>query len=360
MRVFVSEYVCGGAWPEEHLDSSLAVEGRAMLVSLVEDLLRISEVDVVTTWDHRLGEFPLAVPSRCEVVQTFSPIDEEQAFQRLCDESDAAFVIAPEFHGLLTARVQIASSRTKLIGCDVAATALCSDKLKLAEHLASAEIPTVPTESFVPVNSANASSDCDPNFPCVVKPRDGAGSLLTFKVGNSDELARVTEQLLSDDEGFSFVRQPFIEGIAVSCAAIVTAEQGRALKNRHIDVLPPCKQVLSADGRFNYEGADFPAPIEPADEARIECLVRRCCSVIPGLHGFVGFDLLVPYEQNIEPIIVEINPRLTTGFLLWQKMCNDNLAARMLGPARGVVLSDKPPLSWKTGSHSIRISSMSE
>ena len=165
MRVFVSEYVCGGAWPDETLDSSLGVEGRAMLEALIEDLLQISGVDVVTTWDRRLGAFPFAESASCEVVQIFSAIEEEQVFERLCDESDAAFVIAPEFHGILCSRVEIASSRTRLIGCDVAATELSSDKLKFARHLIATKIPTVPTEEFVPANSENVSAASDSNFP---------------------------------------------------------------------------------------------------------------------------------------------------------------------------------------------------
>lgn len=359
MRVFVSEYVCGGAWPDETLNSSLAAEGRAMLVSLIEDLLRISDVDVVTTWDRRLGEFAFAESSTCEVVQISSPSEEGRAFERLCDASDTAFVIAPEFHGILCSRVKIASSRTNLVGCDVASTALCSDKLKLADYLTAAEIPTVPTETFVPGNVENVSACSDENFPCVIKPRDGAGSLWTFKAANPAALAHVTDQLLSDDAGFSFVRQPFIKGTAISSATIITAGLGGAPQDRRIDVLPPCRQVLSGDGRFTYEGADFPVPLAPAVEAGVERVVRRCCSVIPGLNGYVGFDLLVPFEQGVDPIIVELNPRLTTGFLLWQKMCNDNLASRMLRTAR-VGSTDNTPLFWKNGSYGIRISSTSE
>jgi tyramine---L-glutamate ligase len=225
--------------------------------------------------------------------------------------------------------------------------------------LTAAEIPTVPTETFVPGNIENVSACSDANFPCVIKPRDGAGSLLTFKAANSDELAQVAKQLLSDDAGFSFVRQPFNGGTAISCAAIITAGQGGDPQDCRIDVLPPCRQVLSGDGRFTYEGADFPVPLAPAVEARVERLIRRCCSVIPGLSGYVGFDLLIPLEQDVEPIIVELNPRLTTGFLLWQKMCNDNLASRMLRTAR-VGSTDETPPFWKTGSHSIRIGSAFE
>jgi len=360
MRVFVSEYVCGGAWPGEMLARSLAVEGKAMLVSLVEDILRIPDVDAVTTWDCRLGESPFAESSSCEVVQSSSSIEERKIFERLCDESDAAFVIAPEFHGILTARVEAASIRTKLVGCNVAATTLCSDKLRLSGYLTAADIPTIPTETFKPADSENLDAGSKLKFPCVIKPRDGAGSLWTFKVANSDELAQATTLLLSDDEGFSFIRQPFIEGTAVACAAIVNTGQIGEPQNCRIDVLPPCTQVLSTDGRFGYEGAEFPSPLDSSVEARVERVIRRCCSAITGLSGYVGFDLLVPSDQNIEPIIVEINPRITTGYLLWQKTCQHNLAARMLGRVRGLDVNGDLPLSWKTGPHSIRISSLSE
>ena len=360
MRVFVSEYVCGGACSGEMLDRSLAVEGRAMLVSLVEDLLRIPDVDTVTTWDSRLGESPFVESSSCEVVHRSSSIEEGQIFERLCDESDAAFVIAPEFHGILTARVETASTRTKLVGCNVAATSLCSDKLRLSEYLADANIPTVLTETYEPENPDNLEAGSKSKFPCVIKPRDGAGSLWTFKVANAAELAQATTHLRRDGAGFSFIRQPFIEGTAVACAAIVTAGQIGKPQNCHIDVLPPCMQILSTDGRFGYEGAEFPVQHDSSVETRVERVVRRCCSAITGLSGYVGFDLIVPSNQNIEPIIVEINPRITTGYLLWQKTCHHNLAARMLGRASGLGGKDDPPLSWKTGPRSIRISSLSE
>ena len=70
MQVFVSEYVCGGAWPEERIESSLAHEGRAMLTALVEDLSRIPGARVITTWDARLGTHTL---KNCDVHVVESP-----------------------------------------------------------------------------------------------------------------------------------------------------------------------------------------------------------------------------------------------------------------------------------------------
>jgi len=359
MRVFVSEYVCGGAWPEETLGSSLAIEGRAMLAALVEDLLRLPGVEVATTWDERLGLFPVDAVSTLSVEQISSPDDEQQAFERLCDQSDAAFVIAPEFHNILADRVRTASARTRLLGCDVEATTLCSDKLKLATFLHEAGIPTIATEAFEPPGQPHSVENGDSVFPCVIKPRDGAGSLLTFRVSDFDELAALSKELRTDGDGFSFVRQPFIEGVAISCAAIVTAGQGGESDCLRIDVLPPCQQILSDDGCFTYEGAEYPPPIAAATKDKVERLVRRCCSLSPGLNGYVGFDLLMPHAENSEPIVVEINPRLTTGFLLWQKMCTDNLVARMLA-ATADDATPESPLSWKSAPAAIRMSSLSE
>lgn len=358
MRVFVSEYICGGAWPEKTLDSSLAVEGRAMLAALVQDLLRIPDVNVAITWDTRLSEFPVEQCSRLAIAQVTSPTGEAREFKRLCDSCDVAFVIAPEFHDILASRIEMASSETLVAGCDVKATRLCSDKLQLAGFLEDERIPTIPTARFDFPHTEAAGHKVRLSFPWVIKPRDGAGSMRVYKVGTSDELHTLSRQIHIDGEDFSYVRQPFVEGLAVSCAAIVAAGQGRELRTPQIEVLPPCQQILSGDGRFSYEGADFPGQLASTDVDRIQSLVRRCCAGIPGLSGYVGFDLLVPKVEGATPIVVEINPRLTTGYLLWRKMCSDNLAVRILESCVGSQRFAVEPLSWDSDPCSIRTDSL--
>ena len=358
MRVFVSEYVCGGAWPDDTLDRSLAVEGRAMLTALLEDLLLIPEIHIVSTWDRRLGTFPVAPSSRLSIVEIASVREEDREFRRLCSECAAAFVIAPEFHGILASRVHTASTRTRLIGCDSESTTLCSDKLRLAAFLSKAGISTIPTEPFEPARNGIVAPGFTPEFPCVIKPLDGAGSLLTFKTSTPADLAQCSEQILNSNDGFSFIRQPFVDGIAVSCAAIVgagDASQAESNELAHIDVLLPCEQILSDDGRFTYQGADFPGRVSASLREQIEQSVRRCCISIPGLHGYVGFDLLVPFHTDAEPVVVEINPRLTTGYLLWRKLSRDNLAARLLAPLTSNGRTARAALSWNSSPQTIRI-----
>ncbi|GIT28853.1 MAG: hypothetical protein Ct9H300mP1_08990 [Planctomycetaceae bacterium] len=57
-RVLVSEHITSGAWADRPLEGSLAIEGRAMLVALARDLSVDPGVEMVTTWDARLGPFP--------------------------------------------------------------------------------------------------------------------------------------------------------------------------------------------------------------------------------------------------------------------------------------------------------------
>ena len=72
-----------------------------MLVALAEDLSADPEIEVVTTWDARLGRFPVETVE-VEVVQSVAAADE--AFGRLAGESDRTLVIAPEVDGLLEQR----------------------------------------------------------------------------------------------------------------------------------------------------------------------------------------------------------------------------------------------------------------
>lgn len=367
MRVFVSEYVCGGAWPDDVLDSSLAVEGRAMLVSLVEDLLQVSGCEVVLTWDSRLGpcsfsDTPATVdfsdhlsrPKSSEsrplnVVTVTSRAEEEESFRRLCHESDAVFVIAPEFHGILEDRVRLASRAARVIGCRTDAISLCGDKMRLAEFLADHGVRSIPTQSF---DLRTRSDFREFRFPCVVKPRDGAGSQLTYQIASPEQLAGVQAELLERDADFSFIRQPFLDGIAVSCAAIIGAGKGSG-DDSPIIVLPAAEQIVSECGSLRYLGADFPGRVTSLMADQVESLVRKCCDVIPGLQGFVGFDLLLPLVGDSTPIVVEINPRLTTGYLLWRQLCSANLASLMLGAGDRESMSEFR--KWNQSSCRIRI-----
>lgn len=351
LRVFVSEYICGGAWPEEVFDSSLVAEGRTMLVSLLRDLLRpgggffgkniaeaghrnalienqpaahrsdarhspdvLNSVTVCTTWDDRLGDFPWSeinadVLKRLTLLpvsrSTGAPPETElELFRREAAAADAVFVIAPEFFGVLESRTReverLADGR--LVGCSSAAVRLCADKLELAAFLQSVGVPTIDTHVFDPRQPA-----VDWPYPVVIKPRDGAGSILTCRVDTNSQLNDVASRLRSGNSGFEFIQQPFVDGRSLTGAARISGSPS----GRVISVLETGEQRLSSDGRFQYRGCDVPGTVTQRDHEVTMQLIRQCCERIPGLSGYAGFDLIATSD---DVYLVEINPRLTTSW----------------------------------------------
>jgi predicted ATP-grasp superfamily ATP-dependent carboligase len=302
LRIFVSEFVCGGGWLENAAAGSLAVEGRALLSAIVDDFSRIDGVEVDTTWDARLGPPPFR-GARTFCVE--SPEQEMQTFRRLAEHCDATLVIAPEFRGILSKRCRIVEDvGGRLSGPSSRAVALCSDKLQLAGHLFDAGVETISTRlvEWDRVLSPSAGGE-RPRFPIVVKPRDGAGSQNTFLVNDADELVRLGRELVSGaviasaaphalrkDSGRptqsgrakvqpltidEYIEQPFIAGNAVSVALVI------APSRRNIETFVPARQCLSDDGRFRYLGGKI--PLDQVNHDAIQRAAVSACSSIPGL-----------------------------------------------------------------------------
>ncbi len=359
MQIFVSEYVCGGAWPGEQLETSLAREGRAMLTALVEDLSRIPGVRVVTTWDSRLGECPL---ENCDVRLVHSPLNKPFAFAEQVEQSDAVWIIAPETDGaLLSRRIEFDSivrlsmtpgRQRRFVGATVTALMQTTSKQTLCDLLSRQGISTPETRGFDFAKSKEGWED----WPIIIKPDDGAGSQNTFLVRNGLDFFNAWCELQDLEDPESLIQQPFIPGKALSVALLIAAD------GSIIEVLPVAEQHLSDDGRFRYLGGRIPADISAESAIAIQQLAQRACRAVPGLTGYVGCDLVLPdvgHVYNVpnyqrpteqrhvgnlpheEPVLIEINPRLTTSYLGYRALTDDNIAARLLDPST-------PPLRWKS------------
>ena len=315
-RIFVSEYVCSGAWPDGELPESLASEGRSMLLALLEDAARNPEWEVHTTWDRRLGDTPTPGVT---VVIVDGQLEEQAAFDRLTRESDATYVIAPELDDLLAQRCQrVISLGGVSLNSSLPAISLCSDKLALARRLEELQIPTLPTQQL------DSTSVERQEFPVVVKPRFGAGSHETWLVETGRDFNNVRSRFFDEPECRQAIVQPFVDGTAVSVAALFDE------RNQLTDLGPAVEQRLSEDGRFTFLGGQIPARV--ACDSAIRALVRDVAAAVPGLRGYVGFDVLLPNRQPSDAVLVEVNPRLTTSYLGYRALTADNLSRRILQP----------------------------
>lgn len=276
------------------------------------------DCSVVTTWDERLGPPPAMAD---EVLPAADPDQERELFSRLAAECDGTFLIAPESGGVLARRRRLVDELGgRPLGCSGEAIELCTDKLALSAFLERHGVATIATTSFQP----DALLQAFP-FPVVVKPRDGAGCLDTFRVDGADSLCVARAAFSGSESSGRAIVQPFVPGQAFSVAAIVDVDGAQ-----HV-LFPPVLQELSVEGRFRYSGGSAPARFDAVTMNRVRTLVDQVCAVLPGLAGYVGFDMILPETLPGTPLIVEINPRLTTSYLGYRALTRENLAERLLG-----------------------------
>jgi tyramine---L-glutamate ligase len=338
--IFVSEFLTSGAWRESQIPASLLKEGRAMLLAIAADFASIPGCQAIFTWDERLGsrpDIPEAIAANIEARIVRNPAEEQSAFEVLCQRADAVLVIAPEFQHLLADRRRcVERIGTESLNCSVDAIRQCTDKLNLARQLESLGIPTIPTRE---VSDPQKIPCGELEYPLVIKPRDGAGSQDTYLIHDEKDWQSFLSVHGRTGGEANWILQPYVPGRTLSIAAIV----GEAEWNGEpgLEVFPLAEQQLTTDGRFGYLGGRIPETISLQHLATTR--VREVVAQIPGLSGYIGFDLLAPNLDPQELLIVEINPRLTTSYLGYRALADQNLAEYLLPSRR-----PEKPLRWKS------------
>ncbi len=329
MKVFISEYVCGGGWSDPELPPSLEREGLAMLRAVVCDFAQIPDCQVVTTLDHRRPDLDI---NSVSVIRVSSPLEEQRVFLELALDSDVCLVIAPELGNVLHQRCLAARDAgvAHVLNPDSETIHLCSDKLRLAQFLQSKGVPTIETSRLGHDCSLSAGDG-----PVVVKPRFGAGSQDVHTFPNL-KAAMELRSWQPCEEINEIIVQPFVSGTAVSVGVICQPHTNTW------EILPTGTQSLSTDGTFAYEGGRIPWAGTP--QSAVRQTVDSVCSKMSGLAGYLGFDLIMPHDEPQQPVIVEINPRLTTSYLGYRRLTHVNLASRMLD---GAAVTE--PIHWNPG-----------
>jgi len=315
MRILLYEYLCSGALTHSAL-TALRREGLAMFRAIALDLALCPSVQLLAPLDPALLEKNLPWPDNLTLFPARGPSEDEALFKHLAGQADAALVIAPEFDDLLWQRCYwLEKEGVPSLGASSEAVRLTGDKERLGQHW---ELEGIPTPACL---SLAALAGEMPPFPCVLKPRHGAGSQATFLLRDPTDLQRAYDQALSEGAGGDFLLQPFIPGRPASAAFLLGPHGCLSL--------PAAWQYLSTDGRFHYLGGALPLPVDLNNRAAT--LARRSIESIPGLRGYVGVDLILgAADDGSEDYAIEINPRLTTSYVGLRTLARFNLAEALL------------------------------
>jgi predicted ATP-grasp superfamily ATP-dependent carboligase len=317
MRIFAFEFFSGGALLGQPLPPSLAREGDLMLGTLVGELAGIEGVHVIASRDPRLP--PLA---GCETLYPLPGENPEELFVRGMTAADAVWPTAPESGGALERfGASVTAAGRTLLGCTRDAVRLAASKLATARALAGRGVPVVPT---------CGAGDAVPSLPgpWVVKPDDGAGGDGLERLDDSAE----AETRLRSAAG-RLVAQPWIEGEPWSLSLLCAG--GRAC------LLACNRQRLTwRAGRLHLDALAVNA--RPPADPRVHRLGAEVAAAIPGLWGYVGVDFLIGADG---PLVLEVNPRLTTSYCGLPAALGRNVAAMVLDLRRSGELPAQRPWS---------------
>ncbi|HUY35915.1 MAG TPA: ATP-grasp domain-containing protein [Pirellulales bacterium] len=327
-RVFVYEFTTGGgllALNHEAPMTELLAEGRAMVAALTADFAAIGQLEVTFLADRRLIAWQGAT-GRTLVVGHRD--EAKAAFDRLTAEADWTVVIAPETDGHLVGYCRrVVELGGRLLGPSPELVALASDKQATAEHLAAAGV-RVPRGMAWPLGPLWPR---DFPYPAIWKPRDGAGSrgLRYIACPEPSHTQRELHRSVTTD---TRLRRMAPEGRLERYCPGLPASVAVLCGPKRWTTLPPCRQAISDDGHFRYQGGSF--PLEPALAERATRLANEAVASLPQPLGYLGVDLILGPDGDAD-FVIEINPRLTTSYIGLRAACEGNLAEAMLAIAQG-------------------------
>jgi len=290
MDVFLFEYVTsGGEVPEE-----IVTEGLGMFKSLYMGFTGVSGVDRVNSFvkpAYRDSLF-FRIPHYDITGIAFTDLsDIKQKVEEYAEKSGCSLIIAPEDDHLLLNLTKIAEKRSENLGSSSKGIAIASDKWEVYKKLR--RKVNVPLTSEKPLEP-----------PFVMKPKTSCGG----------ERIEVVKKEAFKKEIFKikpgFIAQELIEGINLSVSMLVGDD---------LNLLSVNGQIIE---NFRYKGAEVPAQIDKEDFKLVFDEAVKAVECIKGLHGYVGVDVVL----SDVPYIIEVNARLTTPSIIFDRVYQTNLA----------------------------------
>ncbi|MEX2680400.1 MAG: ATP-grasp domain-containing protein [Candidatus Sigynarchaeota archaeon] len=305
---------------------SISIEGLAMLDALVADAIDGNFEPHVLLQEGIDVPMHSSLDARVHWHRVGIGNNVQDMIKDLAPRVRYYYIVAPEFGNYLEAYTALLESYDGiLLSQPSTAVRAGSNKKDVMQQLAAAGIQVPPTQKMDEFITAPAIP-----YPVVVKPQRGAGSIGVFLARNETEL----QDAIAANERLSFSRdmmivQEQVVGKQLSASA-VASRRGTVLLgiNEQNIVLSPARFSNS-----KYQGG-IVGPMHP--ELAVECeRVARAAAGAFHLEGYFGFDFIL--DKRGTPIVVELNPRLTTSFV-GLKMVHRASLLRFIADHKG----DKP------------------
>jgi len=313
MNILIYEHLCAGGGLQGGGASALLDEGAAMLKAALSDFGAVTEgLD-----GHIFGIVDQSLAERFDYFPEIKQVggDIRANFTNALMECDGALLIAPETGGVLQELTGALVCVDKInLGSGPDAVAITGYKPAFASLMKRVGIPH--PSIFTITDGFNPGAVFSKTW--VSKPVDGAGSedVSIHPAGDNFRFAA----------GAGMLAQEYIEGEAMSLC-VVSGEKGSV-------ILSVNRQFFDTGSGLRYAGGVITGA-EPS--AELKTIVDKIKRAIPGLRGFWGLDYI---QTGSGPVVIEVNPRLTSSYCALGKALGVNPAGIILDSALDKALPD--------------------
>lgn len=313
-KIFVCEFITAGGFSADDLPPSLLNEGIMMRDALLKDIAVLNDYHIISCHDYRLQASALVQKSVPVTAGNF-----DQVFDALLLEADMVWLIAPETEGILLNLSQRCQKKKVLqIGCGLETIKIGSYKMRTAEALQDAGIPTLPVmsvEAWLQMFNQHTLNTSQQKW--IVKPVDGAGCDGIFLFDSPQALASWVH---AGEASEKHICQPYQAGIAASFS--ILCKHGEAW-------LLSCNLQHLAEQHYGLKLAGITLNAFEDASGEVAKLAKEIAQMLPDALGYVGVDVVIePYTKEI--YVIEINPRLTSSYVGLGEATGQNMAKLVL------------------------------
>jgi predicted ATP-grasp superfamily ATP-dependent carboligase len=316
LRLLVYEHVSGGGCADEAIPSSVLSEGFGMLRTLISDF-KAAGHSVTTTLDARIAKLNPPIDANC-VVPVFSSREAQANLRKISEQTDAAYVIAPETDDVLRSLVEIVDQTgAASLNCSASAIEKVSNKAVFYDFVKKMGLRVPETMPFsVADDLEEIKKTVRGIYPLIFKPANGVSGCGLSVVRNEEHVAGAVGKIIKETSSKQFVAQELIKGAAASVSLFSTGIDAVSISLNRQDVT-----IETPEASSTYIGGSI--PFDHPLRAEAFAVAERIVKSFRDLRGYVGVDLVLTDD---EAVAIEVNPRLTTSYVGLRSVANFNLA----------------------------------
>ena len=325
MQLLVYEHVSGGGFAGELIPPSVLSEGFSMLRTLVADFEAAGH-NVTTTLDSRIARLNPPINANC-VVPVFSSREAQVKIQKIAEQVDAVYLIAPETNGVLRSLVALFEhTDVTSLNCSASAIEAVSDKAGFYTFMRKHGLPLPETLMFGvddDVKEIKKAVQDSLDFPLIFKPSNTVSCCGLSVARNENQVVAAVDKIKKESSSNQFLAQELIKGAAASVCLLSTGENTVPVSLNRQDVTIEGPEACSS-----YLGGSV--PFDHLFQAEAFEVAEKIVKSFPGLRGYLGVDFVLTKDKAVA---LEVNARLTTSYVGLRSVANFNPAQAIVNAA---------------------------